>query len=110
MSDFVLALTTLPGDFDAAALAQDLVGAGLAACVNIIPGIKSVYTWEGVPHTDTEQQIIIKTTTAEVDRLWDVLRERHPYDVPEFLVVPVIDGSEDYLRWLDRSVGPRAES
>ena len=103
-------MTTLPADFDAAALAQDLVGAGLACCVNIIPGIKSVYTWDGVPRTDNEQQLIIKTTTEEVDRLWDVLRTRHPYDVPEFLVVPVIDGSEDYLRWLDRSVGPRAES
>ena len=110
MSDFVLTLTTLPADFDATALAQDLVGAGLAGCVNILPAIQSLYTWEGVPRTDAEQQLIIKTTTAEVDRLWDVLRSRHPYDVPEFLVVPVIDGSEDYLRWLDRSIGPRAES
>ena len=110
MSDFVLALTTVPRTFDATQLSQELVATGLAACVSIIGGIQSVYTWEGVPRTDAEQQLIIKTTTAEVDRLWDVLRSRHPYDVPEFLVVPVIDGSEDYLRWLDRSIGPRAES
>ena len=111
MSDFVLALTTLPGDFDATALAQDLVGAGLAACVNILPAIKSVYTWEGVPAGRLRSSnSIIKTTTAQVDALWDVSASRHPYDVPEFLVVPVIDGSEDYLRWLDENVGPRAES
>lgn len=110
MSEFVMALTTVPGDFDSTALAQDLVGAGLAACVNIVPAIKSIYTWEGVPQADHEQQLFIKTTADQVDALWEVLRSRHPYDVPEFLVIPVVDGSEDYLRWVERSVGPRAES
>lgn len=110
MSEFVLALTTLPGDFDATALAQDLVGSGLAACVNILPMVKSVYTWEGVPQIDQEQQLLIKTTNDLVDPLWEALRERHPYDIPEFVVLPVIDGSEEYLKWVERSVGPRTES
>jgi periplasmic divalent cation tolerance protein len=110
MSDFVLAFTTLPADFDAAQLAQDIVGSGLAACVTIVPGIRSVYTWKGVPQVDSEQQLLIKTTTEQVDPLWDLLRDRHPYDVPEFLVIPVIDGSDEYLKWVDRSVGPKAES
>jgi periplasmic divalent cation tolerance protein len=110
MSDFVVALTTLPGDFDATALAQEIVATGLAACVTIVPGIRSVYTWKGVPQVDHEQQLLIKTTTEQVDQLWDVLNDRHPYDVPEFLVVPVVDGSEEYLKWLDQNVGPRAES
>jgi len=110
MSECVMALTTLPKGFDAAALAQDLVGAGLAACVNILPGIRSVYIWNGVPHVDEEQQLLIKTTTSQVDPLWEVLRSRHPYEVPEFLVIPVIDGSEQYLQWVDRNVGPRVES
>ena len=105
-----MAMTTLPADFDVTPLAQELVGAGLAACVNVIPGIKSIYTWKGVPQVDQEQQLIIKTTNDQVDALWDVLRARHPYDVPEFLVVPVIDGSQDYLRWVDESVGPKKES
>src|SRR4029450_4461635 len=86
------------------------VGPGLAACVNVVPGIKSIYTWEGVPQVDQEQQLFIKTTTEQVDALWEVIRSRHPYDVPEFVVIPVVDGSEDYLRWVERSVGPRAES
>jgi len=110
MSDFVLALTTLPGDFDTVKLAQDLVGSGLAACVTIVPGIRSVYTWKGVPQVDQEQQLFIKTTTEQIDPIWDMLSERHPYDVPEFLVVPVIDGSEEYLKWVDNSVGPKTES
>lgn len=110
MSEVVLALTTLPADFDAATLAQDLVGAGLAACVTIVPGIRSIYMWNGLPQVDQEQQLFIKTTSVQADALWEVLSERHPYETPEFLVVPVIDGSEEYIRWVDDSVGPRAES
>lgn len=110
MSDVVVALTTLPGDFDAAQLAQEVVATGLAACVTIVPGIRSVYTWKGVPQVDQEQQLLIKTTADLVDALWGALRERHPYETPEFLVVPVIDGSEEYIRWVDENVGPRAES
>jgi periplasmic divalent cation tolerance protein len=110
MSELVLALTTLPAAFEAAPLAQDLVGAGLAACINIVPGVRSVYTWEGVPRVDDEQKLFIKTTTDQVDALWEALRARHPYDVPEFVVVPVVDASEDYLKWVDRNVGPKTES
>jgi len=110
MSELVMALTTLPGDFDATSLAQDLVASGLAACVNILPGIKSVYTWEGVPQIDQEQQLFLKTTTDQVDALWEAIKKRHPYEIPEFLVVPIIDGNDDYLRWVEKSIGPRAES
>lgn len=110
MSHVVLALTTLPDDFDTTSLAQDIVGSGLAACVTVLPGIRSVYTWNGVPQVDHEQQLFIKTTDDQVDALWEALRDRHPYEMPEFLVVPVIDGSEDYVRWVESSVGPRPES
>ena len=110
MPEPVLALTTLPANFDATELAQDMVGTGLAACVTIVPGVRSVYTWDGVPQVDQEQQLVIKTAAAQVDALWDLLRERHPADVPEFLIVPVVGGSEDYMRWIARSVGPKSES
>ena len=110
MSDFVVALTTFPADFDITALAQEIVGTGLAACVTILPGTRSVYTWKGVPQVDDEQQLLIKTTAEQVDALWEILSDRHPHDVPEFLVVPVIDGSDSYLQWVDQNVGPRTES
>ncbi len=110
MAELVMALTTFPKTFDTTTLSHDLVGAGLAACVNILPGVKSVYVWNGVPQVEDEQQLVIKTTTSQVDALWEVLRSRHPYEVPEFLVIPVIDGSEQYLQWVERNVGPRVES
>ena len=110
MSEVVLALTTVPGDFDATALAQHLVGTGLAACVTIVPGTRSVYVWQGIPQVDHEQQLLIKTTNDRIDPLWEVLHDKHPYDVPEFLVVPVIDGSEEYMNWVDQAIGPRTES
>ena len=110
MSELVVALTTVPADFDATALAQDLVASGLAACVNVLPQVTSVYTWEGVPQVDQEQQLIIKTTADAVEALWEVLKTRHPYDMPEFVVLPIVDGSDDYLGWVETSVGPRKES
>jgi periplasmic divalent cation tolerance protein len=110
MPDVVLALTTLPGDFDATALAEECVGAGLAACVTIVPGVRSVYVWQGVPQTDHEQQLLFKTTTERLGPLWEFLHDKHPYDVPEFLVVPVEGGHDEYLHWVKRSVGPDEES
>ena len=110
MSEPVVALTTVPADFDATALAQDLVASGLAACVTVLPGVTSIYTWNGVPQVDKEQQLVIKTTNDASDALFELLRSRHPYDVPEFVVLPIIDGSEDYLSWVEKSVGPKRES
>lgn len=110
MSEVVVAFTTLPKDQDATAVARELVGSGLAACVNILPSVTSVYTWKGVPQVDTEQQLIIKTTAEMVDGLWDAIRSKHTYENPEFVVVPVIGGSEDYLDWIEESVGPKKES
>ena len=110
MSELVLALTTVPGDFDATALAQDLVAAGLAACVTVLPGVTSVYTWEGVPQVDQEHQLVIKTTSGAVEAMFALIRAKHPHEVPEFIVLPIVGGNEDYLNWVERSVGPRRES
>jgi periplasmic divalent cation tolerance protein len=110
MSQPVVAFTTLPADFDATPLAQELVGSGLAACVNIIPGVISVYTWKGVPQVSKEQQVIMKTTAGMAGALWEVLKPRHPYDLPEFVVLPIADGSGDYVQWIEDSVGPQRES
>ena len=110
MSETVVALTTLPADFDAAPLAQDLVAAGLAACINIVPGVTSIYTWKGVPQIDREQQLIIKTTDDLTTALWEAIKARHRYDTPEFLVMPVVGGSEEYVDWVADVVGPRKES
>ena len=105
-SGAVLVLTTLAADADAGALANTLVAERLAACVNILPAMTSVYRWQGRVDEAREQQLIIKTAADRVVALAERLRELHPYEVPEFLVIRVSEGSDAYLRWLHESVGP----
>lgn len=96
----VIVLTTLPADADAAAFATSLVEARLAACVNLLAPMQSVYRWEGRVESEAERQLVMKTSRERVDALWQRVRELHPYDVPEFIVLPIVDGSDAYLRWL----------
>jgi periplasmic divalent cation tolerance protein len=100
MTEFVVVLTTLPPGFDAAGLADALVTARVAACVTILPSVQSVYVWKGAVQRDQEQQLIIKTTGEQVPALWTALSARHPYEVPEFVVVPIVDGNPAYLDWI----------
>ena len=100
----LLVLTTVGADFDARALAHALVEARLAACVNIIDRMTSVYRWEDRVAEDGEQLLLIKTTDMRVDALREELFRRHPYDVPEFVVLPIESTSEAYGAWLLESV------
>jgi periplasmic divalent cation tolerance protein len=99
-SEYVVVLTTLSADGDAAALARTLVIERLAACVNVLPPMESIYRWEGDVQRESERQLVIKTLRARTAALWDRLRQLHPYDTPEFIVLPIIDGSDAYLRWI----------
>lgn len=100
----VIVLTTFPADGDAEALARTIVDERLAACVNLLPPMQSVYRWEGKVEQAAERQLVIKTMADRVEQLKARLTELHPYDVPEFLVIKVSDGSESYLRWVEESV------
>jgi periplasmic divalent cation tolerance protein len=104
MSEIVLALTTVPSDFDAATLARELVEQRLVACVSILPGIHSVYAWDDGVQDSAEQQLILKTTRDRLAELWAVLEAQHPYELGEFLVCQVVAGSPDYMKWLRESV------
>jgi periplasmic divalent cation tolerance protein len=99
----VLALTTWPADRAADALAHDLVSRRLAACVNILPAQRSIYRWNDAVDQADEHQLLIKTTLARLHDLEDAVRAAHPYDVPEWLVLPVSGGSEAYLGWVRAS-------
>lgn len=108
-AEFVLALTTLPVDHDALAFARVLVDERLAACVNIMPEMQSVYRWEGNIEQERERQVLIKTTKSCLVPLWERIRELHSYDVPEFIVVTIADGNDVYLRWIAESTARTGE-
>lgn len=101
-ADVLVVLTTLGASADAAAFAATLVGEELAACVNVLPPMLSVYRWEGAVTRDAERQVVIKTTRGALSRLEARVRALHPYDLPEFLVLEA-GASAAYLDWVRRS-------
>ena len=98
----VVAVSSITDEAAARKLSHALIDERLAACVQIVPGIRSVYRWQGVVHDDTECQVWIKTTRERIDALKVRLRELHPYDTPELLVFDAVDGLERYVRWVQQ--------
>jgi periplasmic divalent cation tolerance protein len=99
-STFVIVLSTFPADQDPMPLASALVREQLAACVNVLPTMRSVYRWQGKVEEAQELQLIIKTRRERVEAIKARLASLHPYDVPELLVLTISDGSAEYLAWL----------
>src|SRR4026209_2582941 len=98
--EYVDVLTTLPADVDSVAFARGIVEERLAACVNLLSPMESVYRWEEGIEQETERQVIMKTSRERVVAPWERVRDLHPYDVPEFIVLPIVDGNDAYLRWV----------
>ena len=96
----VLVYSTYPSAAEAERIGGTLVDSGLAACVNILPGVTSIYVWEGKRQRDSEAAMIIKTRAALADRVIAEARKLHPYANPAFLVLPVAGGSADFMRWI----------
>lgn len=88
------------------ALARQLVQEGLCACVNVLPGVRSHFVWQGRLDTADEHLLVVKTTRDAAERLRERLLALHPYEVPEVLELPVVGGAPDYLRWLVGAVAP----
>jgi periplasmic divalent cation tolerance protein len=105
MSDAAIVLTTLGADADATALARTLVEERLAACVNVLPPMTSIYRWKEQLEQDREQQVIIKTSAARLSALEARLRALHPYELPEFLVLDAVAGAA-YGAWVGESTTP----
>jgi periplasmic divalent cation tolerance protein len=100
MTDMVLVLTTMPADERAEALADALVEERLAACVNVAAPMTSVYRWQGTIERAREQQLVIKTSAEQLDRVRARVRELHPYELPELIVLPVSGAAADFLAWV----------
>jgi periplasmic divalent cation tolerance protein len=97
----VLIYSTFPSPEAAETVGQELVTARLAACVNILPGMTSIYRWEGAIARASEAVMIIKTRASLAVRVMEMVKAGHSYTNPALVVLPILGGSEDYLRWLD---------
>jgi len=102
-SEFVLILVTTGSQEEGERIARTPVDLGLAACVNIIPGLRSMYRWKGEIWDEAELLLLIKTRMALFQQVEGKIKELHSYEVPEIVVVPIIRGSETYLNWLRES-------
>ena len=109
MSTPVVVLVTFPSLEVARRISSALVGEGLAACVNLLPGAESVYRWEGKVEVASEVVGLVKTTGARVAELERRYLSLHPYEVAEFLTLGAVNGSHAYLDWLSGSVAPEKD-
>jgi len=98
--DNVVVFITVSGEEEAARIAHAIIAARLAACVNIVKGMRSVYRWKGKIEDEAEVLMIAKTRGALFERLSEKVRELHSYTVPEVIAIPIISGAEGYLKWL----------
>jgi len=103
--DNIVVFITASNEEEAANIARALVDAGLAGCVNIIKGIRSIYNWEGKIEDEPEVLMIAKTREHLFESLSKKVKELHSYTVPEIIAVPIVEGSHDYLTWLKNVTG-----
>ncbi|HTW60124.1 MAG TPA: divalent-cation tolerance protein CutA [Terriglobales bacterium] len=104
MTDKQLVLSTASGEEEARKIARALVERRLAACVNIVPRIASIYRWQGKIDESGECLLLIKTSSELFPAVRDAIRELHSYDLPECIAVNIADGSSEYLQWLEASL------
>ena len=103
--ELILCLCTVPDGATGRRIAHHLVEAGIAACVNRIPGLVSVYRWEQAVQEDDEELLVVKTRADRLEDLANAIRQIHPYELPEVVAVPVSGGLEEYLDWIRVSTG-----
>ncbi len=103
--DEIVVFITASNEDEAARIAKALVGARLAGCVNLIKNIRSIYSWQGKVEDETEILMIVKTQKSLFDSLMKKVKELHSYTVPEIIAMPIVEGSEDYLKWLREVTG-----
>ena len=98
--EILVLFCTCPDAATAERIAHELVGASLVACVNVVPGLRSIYRWNGAVQVDEEVLMILKTPADRLAAARERLVALHPYDVPEVVALPVVDGHHPYLQWV----------
>jgi periplasmic divalent cation tolerance protein len=108
MTNKIVVFSTCGSAEEAERLARQLVEARLAACVNVIMQVRSFYRWKGKVEDAGEWLLVIKTSRERFDKVRLLLESAHSYELPEVLALPIVEGSETYLAWLDRELTPDA--
>lgn len=103
-NEYLVIFCTVPDEDIAIKISNNLVNERLAACCNIVRGIRSIYAWEGQVCDDSEYLLIIKTKKNVYNKLEDKINNIHPYNVPEIIAVSIEKGSKKYLKWIDKNV------
>jgi periplasmic divalent cation tolerance protein len=109
MTDKIVVLNTCSSTEEAQRIARGLVEKRLAACVSVLPAVRSIYRWKDAIEEEDEVLLVIKSSRALFDRLRSEIVRLHSYEVPEIIAVPIVDGSEAYLTWLDRELAEKHE-
>ncbi|PYT30912.1 MAG: divalent-cation tolerance protein CutA [Acidobacteria bacterium] len=105
MTDKIVVLSTSSSIEEAEKIARVLLEERLAACVNVLPGLRSFYRWKGAVEDSSEYLLLIKSSRGQFDKLKMALEKLHSYEVPEVIALPIVDGSKDYLLWLEGEIG-----
>jgi periplasmic divalent cation tolerance protein len=105
MTDKIVVFSTVSSAEEAEKIAHGLVDARLAACVNVVPGLRSYYRWQGKLEDSAEFLLVIKSTKKHFEALCTLLEKLHSYEVPEVIAMPVVAGARNYLSWMDGELG-----
>ena len=109
MTDKIVVLSTCGSAEEAAKIARALVEKKMAACVNVVSSVRSIYRWKDAIEDQQESLLVIKSSRALFNELRAEIEKLHSYEVPEVIAVPIVDGSEGYLEWLDRELAAKSE-
>lgn len=105
MTDKIVVFSTASSAEEAEKIARGLVDGRLAACVNVVPGLRSYYRWRGKIEDSAEFLLVIKSTREHFEALRTLLEKLHSYEIPEVIAMPVLDGTQNYLNWMDGELG-----
>jgi len=103
MNTHIIILTTLPDEVVARSLAQELIKSQMAACINIMPRMSSIYSWKGKIEEGQEHLLMIKTRTERYAAIEQAIRAQHPYELPEIIATPISHGLPEYMNWIDEN-------
>jgi periplasmic divalent cation tolerance protein len=103
--EYIVIMSTVSDETEGQRIAAELLDRGLAACINVLPGVTSYYKWQGKSEVGYELLMLIKTRASDYGKVQDVIKELHSYEVPEIVALPIMNGDASYLKWIDECLG-----